>query len=85
MFEKYFVIKDELDFLKGDYIVGFFGIMITTAPNFLHVMGHAIMIFTDMYFLKNYTDEVHIGGYGFGYSIVATFLFAMNCAVNLGL
>ena len=50
MFEKYFVIKDDLDFLKGDYIVGFFGIMITTAPNFLHVIGHAILIFTDMYF-----------------------------------
>ena len=85
MFEKYFVIKDELVFLKGDYIVGFLGMMITTAPNFLFVIGHAIMIFTDMYFLKNYTDEVHIGGYGFGYSIVTTFLFAMNCAVNKGL
>ena len=49
------------------------------------MIGHAIMTFTDIYILKNYTDEVHIGGYGFGYSIVATFLFAMNCAVNLGL
>ena len=85
MAEKYFIIKDELDFLKGDYIVGFYGIMITTAPNFLCVIGHAIMTFTDIYILKKYTDEVHIGGYGLGYSIVTTFLYAINCAATKGI
>jgi len=56
----------------------------TTAPNFLFVIGDAIMIFTNIYVLKNYTYEVHIGGYGLGFSIFSTFLFAMNSAANKG-
>ena len=57
MFEKYFVIEDDLNFFKGDYFVGFFGIMMTTLPNFLSLIGHTIMTFTDLYVLKNYTDQ----------------------------
>ena len=74
MFEKYFVIEDDLNFLKGDYFVGFFGIMMTNLPNFIFLIGNTIMTFTDLYVLKNYTDEIQIGGYGIGLTIVHTFL-----------
>jgi len=58
MFEKYFITENELNFFKGDFFVGFFGIIITTIPNLLFVIGHTIMTFTDLYVLKNYTEEV---------------------------
>ena len=58
----------------------------TTLPNFLFLISHLVMIFTDIYILKYHlSDEIKIGGYGLGLTIVHTFLLAIETAVANGL
>jgi hypothetical protein len=67
MFDQYYITDKDLNFFRGDYFIGFFGIMATSLPNFLYLIGNILLTFTDLYVLKNYlADEVKIGGYGLG-------------------
>ena len=83
MFEKYLIIEDDLNLLKGDYFIGFFVIMITTLPNFLFLIGHTIMTFTDLYVLKNYTGNLNWKLWNKSYHC-AYISFAMNVAAANG-
>ena len=84
MFEKYFLQEEDISFWRGDYFKATGALFLTTVPNFLFNLAHIIMIFSDLHTMKDLNDEVMIGGYGIGLTIIHTFCYAIIIGVTNG-
>jgi len=56
MFEKYFLIEEDISFWRGDYFKATGALFLTTVPNFLFNLAHIIMIFSDLYTMNDLND-----------------------------
>lgn len=84
MFEKYFIKEDDVSFRRGDYFKATGALFITTLPNFLSILSQIIMIFSDLHTMKDLKDEVKIGGYGIGLTMIHTFCYSIIIALTNG-
>lgn len=84
MLEKSFTLdKASLQFYE--YFVGAGGVLIKSLPTFFMNFSHIIMIFADIYIMKSLNNEVMIGGYGIGLTIIHTFFYSVIIAFTNGL
>lgn len=84
MLEKYFSL-DKASLQLHEYILGAGGLLLKSLPTFFMNFSHIIMLFTDIYTMKKLSNEVMIGGYGIGLTIIHTFFYSVIIAFTNGL
>jgi len=84
MLEKFFTL-DKAQLKYQEYFLGAGSLLLKSLPTFCMNFSHIIMLFTDIYTMKNLNNEVMIGGYGIGLTIIHTFFYSVIIAFTNGL